>query len=100
MHRYIIDLMLDYADNIIKEVFSSACLNLECEDQIKFKDIPDDVVNKWYEFIWNYDVSKWKPRTDDRAFPDTLYTNKLYDVLEYLCYDLRDQMIEYLQENN
>lgn len=61
------------------------------------EDIPEEKVDEWDERLWHYDVTKWTPKIDNRAFPDTRYENYLYHVLEFNAYELRTEIGDYLE---
>ena len=69
--------------------------------QIRYRSnitIPEEVKDKWRDKLWKYDVTEWTPRTDDRALPDVNYSNRLIDVFEYMSYDIRDEICQYIED--
>ncbi len=83
----------------IERLFDVAVAKLEYDHEvnIKFDDVPEDIQDSWYDKFWDFDITTWTPRTDDRAFPDTYYGNKFYDIFEFNSYELVSDMLEYLE---
>jgi hypothetical protein len=84
-------------DKIVFGIIYSAHCKLS--DELNIQSFPEISVKKFHEWrrkLWDFDVTTWKSHTDDRAFPNTKYSNKLHDVLESKSYDLMDEIIEFL----
>lgn len=93
------DLISDFKCNLFEQIVDSAIFRTDMEYKInKDKDFSPEIMNKWYSKLWGYDITKWKPCIDDRAFPDTHYDNKLSDVLEFRSYELRSEIMNYIIE--
>jgi glutamyl/glutaminyl-tRNA synthetase len=87
------DLIFDTSYRIIDGIIYSAKTWSNIEDV----EIPEEKKDEWQAKLWNFDVTQWKPRSDDRAFPNTKYDNRLKCILECKAYDLKDEIMEYLK---
>ena len=96
------DMICDKTGSILNHVIMSALTrvnrSLNENIQIKWSDIPEETMNEWDDFIFHYDVTQWKPCTDDRAFPGTYYNNELIRILEYRAYELRSIVMKWIRE--
>jgi hypothetical protein len=88
MYWNVDDLIFDSSRDIVRGIVSCVTRDLSNISKEKF--------NEWCDKLWDFDVTTWKPHTDDRAFPGTNYSNKLRHVLESKAYDLKDEIMEYL----
>ena len=89
------DIVSDMKRELLHQILDSAVIRSNLE-KVEF---PEEQVNKWYEKLWYYNVSEWKPCVDDRAFPDTHYGYGLADVLEYRAYELRTEVMDYIRDH-
>ena len=63
-----------------------------------FDDIPKEITYSWLEKFWDFDISTWKPKTDNRAFPGTFYGKRFYDIFEFNSYEIVEDMLKYIQK--
>ena len=89
------DIISDSTWDIFQEILNSAVMRSEHKN-VEF---PEEQMDKWYEKLWYYNVSEWKPCDDDRALPGTHYGYGLTDVLEYRAYELRSEVMDYIIEH-
>ena len=61
-----------------------------------FDDIPKEITYSWLKKFWDFDISTWKSKTDDRAFPGTFYGNRFYDIFEFNSYEIVEDMLKYI----
>jgi hypothetical protein len=87
------DLIFDTSYRIIDGIIYSAKFWTNIEDV----EIPEEKKDEWHAKLWNFDITEWKPRSDDRAFPNTKYDNRLRSILECKAYDLKDEIMDYLK---
>ena len=90
------DLSYKYIEGLIYSAIKQVGDDINIDD-INI-DIPKEVIDEWRDKLWKYDVTEWTPRSDDRAFGDTMYTNRLIDVFEYKSYDIRDEICQYIKD--
>ena len=95
------DLWCDVRYEIIKNVIGSAIrhISFDIPDfKPKWSDVPEEKIDEWHDFVFGYDVTQWKPCTDDRGFPGTYYNNELIRILEYRAYELRSIVMKWIKE--
>ena len=70
---------------------------------IRWDSIPEEKMNEWYDYLFNYDVTKWETRNPIEALNpyDTFNhpeytTNELQNVLKIRAYELEDLIISFL----
>lgn len=94
------DVMCDWSYSLFNEILGEACVWCDAvsydEAEKIISEVDDKTKEEWYNFLWNYDVSSWKPTIDDRSLPGRDYTNKIYDALEYRAYDLKGIVMDYI----
>ena len=61
-------------------------------------EVPKEIFDLWYHRFWDFNISTWKPKEDDRAFPGTFYSNRFYDVFEFMSYEVVDDMLKYIKK--
>lgn len=93
------DMVWSHLNGLTEEIVRAELTKHGFEDMGPMQTVGRDKFSEWRDFLWKYDVSTWKPCDDDRAFPDTHYSNNLLDVLEFRAYDLRDIISKYIEEH-
>lgn len=92
------DLIFDNFSNIFDQIIESAKVRCETYHDVPYGavEIPLAMKDKWKDKFEDCDVTKWKPKTDDRALPKTSYSNSLYHVVEYQAYEIRGEIMTYI----
>ena len=93
------DRVWDKASELFDAIFETAVYRVDDEIKLNLNDVPKKVSDEWWRELYGYDVKKWKPTVDDRAFPNTHYSDCLIDVLEFRCYEVRSHMMKYIEEH-
>ena len=61
-------------------------------------DILKEVIDEWRDKLWKYDITEWTPRSNDRAFGNPMYNNRLIDVFECKSCEIRDEICQYIKD--
>jgi hypothetical protein len=90
-------LIFDVSYDIVRGIIYSAkvATSHDHNDENLFPKIPKETFYEWCDKLWDFDVTTWRPQTDNRAWPDKNYTNRLRHVLESKAYDLKDEILRY-----
>ena len=80
----------------LKEVIRSAIrrISFDIPDfKPKWSDVPEEKIDEWYDYVFGYDVTQWKPSRTD--IHDVNHTNF---IIEYRLRDLRGIIIDFFME--
>ena len=82
------------------------CQGLDGGLRIRWDSIPEETMYEWYDYLFNYDVTKWETRNPIKAldpfdsFNHPEYTtNELQNILKIRAYELEDRIISFLIEH-
>ena len=90
-------------NNTLKEVIRSAIrrISFDIPDfKPKWSDVPEEKIDEWYDYVFGYDVTQWKPRADAHYMNHTNY------IIEYRLRDKKlkinvtDKAKEYIIEQS
>ena len=100
-----------FLKDIIIHAFSrinirAICQGLDGGLKIRWDSIPEEKMNEWYDYLFNYDATKWETRNPIKAldpfdsFNHPEYTtNELQNILKIRAYELEDRIISFLIEH-
>ena len=93
------DSVSDYAYYLFEEVLDEICVwsDVVSLDEAReiIAEVPEELKDKWYDFLWKFDVRDFKPT---KMFKEE-YQYNLFSVLTERAYDLKGIVIKYINEH-
>ena len=91
------DMCFNFRREWIRRLWEISVDKMKYDYEVNYDlEIPEEIFYLWYHKFWDFNISTWKPKEDDRAFPGTFYGNSFYDVFEFMSYEVVDDMLKYI----